>query len=194
MKAIKSTILLLTLFAAGCSTIPLTSMYKLMNLNPINVAAKEVVVIAETPKGIEIREGDITLNFSFKTDNPQYNFSHQFIVKHNKEYVVPDYLVSDLMSGHYFRAFQLSVEDAEIMQKSQQLVKRYRSTRSDGAGSFNLSVKSACRDLATPLHSSELNIFVKMKSNEKFFPLFEGLDIAELKGVNGLKNLPLCKS
>ncbi|MBE8167814.1 MAG: hypothetical protein HAW66_05575 [Shewanella sp.] len=75
----------ITMLIAGCSNIPLSTMYKMMTMDPLDVDPRQLVVAVRVPEGIKVRDGDIIINFSFQTKQPDVNFKHKFLVQVNPD-------------------------------------------------------------------------------------------------------------
>lgn len=184
MNKLKTILLVSTLsLLASCSNIPLTTMMKLMNLNPLKTDPEQLVVAVKTPKGVDVRDGDIVIDFSFRTDDPDVSFSHNFPVIINDNYVIPDNLKEDIEDNEKITIMQLSQQDAQTMYKGQQAVKDYRRKHENGgAGSMNVRLVSACRDNSFSWSNSELDVYLKTQDDEDFFLFLEDMDITKLEG------------
>ncbi|WP_350432631.1 hypothetical protein ABIS04_03525 [Shewanella sp. H8] len=165
---------------SGCSSIPLTTMYKMMSVNPLELEPGEIVVAVQAPNGIVVNNNDVVITFNFKTNDPNYSFEHEFFVEVNDQYVLPDELRQKSNNDSKFFILKLTKDDALKMRHGQDIVKKYRINNSDGAGSFNLSVESACKNSQFSNNSNELNVYLKLNDNDDFFTFMEDLNVLEL--------------
>lgn len=169
--------------ATACSNIPLSTMIKLMDLNPLETDPKQLVVAVKAPEGVDVRDGDVVIDFDFRTDDPEYSFSHNFPVIINDDYLVPDNLKEDIEDNEKITVMQLSKQDAQTMYEGQKAVKEYRSkNEAGGAGSMNVRLVSACRDDNFSWSNSELDVYLKTQDDEDFFLFLEDMDITKLDG------------
>ncbi|EKE83432.1 hypothetical protein [Idiomarina xiamenensis] len=165
----------------SCSNIPLTTMIRMINLNPLETNPSEFIVAVKTPQGIAVQEGDIVVDFSFRTDDPNVSFAHSFPVIVDNNYAIPDDLKEDLSDDEKITIMKLSAQDAVTMSQGQQAVKAYRKKyENKGAGSMNVRLLSACRNDDFSWQNTELDVYLKTDSDDDFFLFLENMDINEL--------------
>ncbi|MBB1426610.1 hypothetical protein H5181_09060 [Shewanella sp. SG44-2] len=165
---------------SGCSSIPLTTMYKMMSVNPLELEPSEIVVAVQAPNGIVVSNNDVVIKFEFTTNDPNYNFEDEYFVKLNTQYVLPNELTQEINRDSKFYILQLSQDDTLKMLRGQELVKKYRMNNSDGGGSFNLSVESVCKNSQFSVKNNELNVFIKLNENDEFFTFMEDVNVLEI--------------
>lgn len=183
-------IILAMMFLAmvGCSSIPLSAMYKMMSINPLENDPQHIVVAVQAPNGIEIGDDDIAIKFDFFTDKPESSFRHSFYVKSDSSYVLPDELKQALNDESQFFILKLSKPDALKMAQAQQAVKQYRMKNDDGAGSFNLIIESVCKNDDFSVSNDELNVYLKLRVNDEFFMFLDSLSVFDIKSMNSNKS------
>jgi len=182
-----------TTFITACSNIPLSTMYRMVNLNPLDIDPRQLVVAVRSPQGVNVRDGDIVINFSFETEKPDISFKHKFLVKTNPDYRISEGMKEDTQENEHITILQLSAQDALTMHRAQQAVKAYRENHDDGAGRFSINVNSVCRDNDFSEENSELDINLKLKNEEEFFPFMEDIDLMSLGDNKGTVNaIPYC--
>ncbi|MGM7447414.1 hypothetical protein ACP7H9_02730 [Idiomarina sp. ST20R2A10] len=182
-------------FVASCSNIPLSTMIKMMNLNPLETDPKQLVVAVVAPDGVNVQDGDVVIDFNFRTDDPSTSFDHHFPVIINEDYAVPDNLKEDIEGNERITVMQLSKEDAQTMAEGQQMVKDYReNNEKGGAGSMNVRLVSACRDENFSWGNSELNVYLKTQDDEDFFLFLEDMDVTKLDTdvQRNINSIPTC--
>ncbi|WP_351008998.1 hypothetical protein [Shewanella sp. S1-58-MNA-CIBAN-0166] len=165
---------------SGCSSIPLTTMYKMMSVNPLELEPSEIVVAVQAPNGIVVSNNDVVIKFEFTTNDPNYNFEDEYFVKLNTQYVLPNELTQEINRDSKFYILQLNQDDTLKMLRGQELVKKYRMNNSDGGGSFNLSVESVCKNSQFSVKNNELNVFIKLNENDEFFTFMEDVNVLEI--------------
>jgi hypothetical protein len=165
---------------SGCSSIPLTTMYKMMSVNPLELEPSEIVVAVQAPNGIVVSNNDVVIKFEFTTNDTNYNFEDEYFVKLNAKYVLPNELTQEINRDSKFYILQLSQDDTLKMLRGQELVKKYRMNNSDGGGSFNLSVESVCKNSQFSVKNNELNVFLKLNENDEFFTFMEDVNVLDI--------------
>ncbi|WP_317503144.1 hypothetical protein [Idiomarina sp. HP20-50] len=154
----------------------------MMKLNPLETDPQQLVVAVVAPDGVNVRDGDIVIDFSFRADEPNVSFEYHFPVIVNDDYSVPDSLKEDVQDNEKIMIMQLSKEDAQTMAKGQQTVKDYRkNNEKGGAGSMNVRLVSACRNNEFSWGNSELNVYLKTQDAENFFLFLEDMDVTKLE-------------
>ena len=179
-----------TLFISACTSIPLSTMYKMMNFSPLEFDPRELVVAVKVPHGMKVRTGDLIVDFGFKAKDVKDSFKHQFLVQVSPNYQLPPELAKEVSLGDNMTILQLSKEDALTMYNGQQAVRKYRENSDDGAGSFGLKIESACRDENFSINDSKLNIYVKLEKDEEFFIFTQDLELVDMSGA--LEKIPSC--
>jgi len=191
MKNLKGLILVAaTLLITACTSIPLSTMYKMMNFSPLEFDPRELVVAVKEPRGMKVRTGDLIVDFAFKAKEEKDSFKHRFLVQVNPNYQLPPELAKEVLRGDNMTILQLSKEDALTMYNGQQAVKKYRENSDEGVGRFGLKVESACRDENFSINDSKLNMYVKLEKDEEFFIFTEDLELVDMSGA--LEKIPSC--
>ncbi|MGX5915016.1 hypothetical protein ACR0ST_09820 [Aliidiomarina sp. Khilg15.8] len=195
MKKIKILSLLGVLaLLTACTSIPLSTMIKMVKLNPLDLDPQQLVVAVRTSQGLNVRDGDVVLDFSFQTGDPDTSFDHQFPVMVNDEYAIPNSLESDRKENESITVMQLSEEDALTMYNAQQAVKKYRRNNDDGAGNIGVRLVSACRDSTFSWDDAKLNVYLKTEDKEDFFLFLRNVDVTKLdeEVQSDIEALPGC--
>ncbi|WP_241974318.1 hypothetical protein [Aliidiomarina minuta] len=169
-------------------------MIKMVRLNPLEMDPQQLLVAVKTPEGLNVRDGDVVIDFSFRTDDPDTSFKHQFPVIINDDYRLPDSLTKGLKENESITVMQLSEEDALTMYNAQQAIKEYRRNHDGGAGNIDLNLVSACRDDDFSWGDSRLNLYLKTSDEEDFFLFLRNLDVTKLDDdmQSDFETLPSC--
>ncbi|WP_417763735.1 hypothetical protein [Shewanella sp.] len=170
----------------GCSSMPLSTMYKMAKMNPLEVAPEQLVVAVTSPQDIGVRSGDVVLSMTFRSDVPEMNLNYRFFVQVDKQYPVPPALKQQLNANDKITVLRLSDSDAKQMREALAKIRAYRQEHDEGAGSMNLELVSACSLTTIVDTKAELSVYLKLATNEAFFPFLEDL------AVNDLQQLSVC--
>jgi hypothetical protein len=195
MKKIKVLSLLgLLALLTACTSIPLTTMIKMVKLNPLDLDPQQLVVAVRTSQGLNVRDADVVIDFSFQTGDPDTSFDHQFPVMVNDDYAIPNSLASDRKDNESITVMQLSEEDALTMYNAQQAVKAYRRDHDDGAGNIGVRLVSACRGSNFSWDDAKLNVYLKTEDDEDFFLFLRNVDVNKLdeEVQSDIEALPGC--
>lgn len=181
----------------ACTSMPLSTMIKMVKLSPLDMEPQHLVVAVKTPEGLSVRDGDVVIDFIFSTGNPDTSFNHRIPVTINDDYILPETLTKTLKADESITIMQLSEDDALTMYNGQQAVKAHRdSDEEGGAGSINLKLVSACRNEDFSWSDTKLNVYLKTNNEEDFFLFLRNMDITKLydDGQNELDSLPDCRA
>ena len=172
--------LMITCVISGCSSIPLTTMYKMMSFDPLGVEPSEVIVAVQAPTGIVINNNDVVIKFNVKADDPNYSFEHKYFVKVNEQYKLPDELKQKNKVNSNIFILQLNKDDALEMRHGQDVVKKYKKNNITGSINMSVSVESACKNSEFSTKNSELNVYLKLNNKDDFFTFMEDVNVLEL--------------
>ncbi|RYV01665.1 hypothetical protein SOPP22_14970 [Shewanella sp. OPT22] len=170
-----------TMLLSACSNIPLTTIYKMMTMNPLDVDPRQLVVAVGSPKGISIQTGDVVIHFEYKTPQSNVTLKHEFFVQVNPNYKIPTELKEEVEDNNQITVLQLSKHDAEAMYQAQKKIKAYKQKYDDGLGKFTIQIKASCMTKSYLKDELELDLFLKLKDDEEFFTFMEDIDVMELK-------------
>ena len=174
-------LLLPVLVLGGCSSMPLSTMYKMAQMNPLEVEPEQLVVAVTSPQDIGVRNGDVVLSMKFRSDVPEMNFNYRFMVQVDKAYTVPPALKQQLNANDKITVLRLSDNDAKQMRDALAKIRAYRQDHDEGAGSMNLQLLSACSLTTIVDTDAELSLYLKLNTNEAFFPFLEDLAVSDLQ-------------
>ncbi|WP_133407050.1 hypothetical protein [Parashewanella tropica] len=189
-------LILTTLLSTACTNIPLTTMYKMMTMKPLDIDPRQLVIAVGSPQGLSVKDGGIILDFSFKAPANNLNLDNKFMVKVNKDYPIPSELEDETEDNRKITFLQLDGKDAETMYQAQQTIKKYREHHEDGSGTFTIKIQSVCMNKGFSADDMEIDLFVKLESNEEFFTFMEGLDPTDFKSDKQKSSniIPKCES
>ena len=157
-----------------------------MTMNPLDIDPSQLVVAVGSPDGLSVQDGDIVIDFHYTLPKNKVNAKNQFIVKVVPDYPLPPELKEEEQDNSKITVLKLSEQDALIMYKAQQEIKAYKKDHDDGSGTFFVQIKSACITKNFSFKELELDLFLKLHSDEGFFTFMEDIDVMELKNSNKL--------
>lgn len=171
---------------SACGSIPLTTMVKLMDMNPLEADPNQIIVAVKSPNGVSVNDGDVVLDFSFRTGEPESSFNHTFPVIVDSDYALPAELKDELENDEQFTVMRLSEADAKTMSAGQETIREYRRQHEEGgAGSINVRLVSACQSDEFTWHDSELDVYLKIDQTNEFLLFLDDIDLNDLVLKNG---------
>ena len=182
------------LSVSGCVGIPLSSVYKMMTVNPVEFQPDAISVAIKRPKSIQIHTGDIEMNIFMNTGVPRVKQSQKyfFVIDNTPQALT---LNDKLKSTEALTRLTLSSKDVIRMRNQQQEMKQHleRGGNSKDFG-FSISVLEGCKTtLQVPEHIF-ISLFLKLDSRSNFFPLYQDFDIgqADLSPLKNVQNWDDC--
>ena len=176
MKIISSIIILL-LFLIGCAGIPISSMYKLRNLDPLETDPAQVGIAVITNKAVVLNNDSTSLTMGFKSDTPDHNFENTFLtnVVINPNIQV---LQDDKNNDENITLFSLDYESAKAMRVTQNRIKSIRQLDIEGEGSLSINVNTGCFNARRP-PTLLASIYMKFDAEQGYILMNKDVDLFE---------------
>ena len=169
------------MFLSACSSIPISTMYKMMTMNPLEIDPRQLVVAVDSPEEVSIQTGDVVILFKYETPQDNSIIEHEFLVEVNPNYKIPPELKEEERNNRKLTILQLNKHDASVMYQAQQKIKAYTETHDDGIGDFTIQIKASCMTKNYFSDELVLTLFLKLHGDEEFFTFLEDIDVMELR-------------
>lgn len=196
MKRLKRILglLVFALLVGGCMSMPLSSMYKLSQLSPLEANPKEMKIAVRTLDIAGIQTGAINMHLGYVAQDGSINIDEDYLVEVENNPLLSKLLLNGIEENEKVTVMQLSAIDGASMQAHQQRIKAYKEAGGEGQGTFSVGVNSIC--LTGPLPDDELlvDIFLQVSEAESFFIMFEDMDLLQEDEQGELQKLPLCET
>jgi hypothetical protein len=179
----------------SCTSIPITSLYKLYKLDPFAIDPNEFRIIVRADEAISIRKGNVSMELGFKAHDGSLTIDDTYLVEIERNGVLPADVVDDREPNEALTLLKLSRLDAEQLAETQRLIKPYADSDEDtGEGSFSVNVSDICLNRPIPPGKSLLTLYLQSSVEDGFFVFLRNLDMRKKrKGVDAeLDDLPLC--
>ena len=190
-------VLLGVLSLAACSSIPITSLYKLYKLDPFRMSPQELRIIIRADEAISIRKGNISMNIGFKAHDDSLTIDDTYLVEVERNGSLPTEVLDDREPNEALTLLRLSEADARQLAETQKLLKPYADSDDEsdaGEGSFGISVTGVCLNKPIPPGKSRLTLYLQSSVEDGFFVFLKNLDMRKKrKDIDGvLEDIPLC--
>ena len=136
-----SLLIVVSFFLNGCIGMPLTTMYKLNRLDPMDADPAQLKVAVPTDERIGIRKGGANIEVKFNADDGNLNIDETFVIEIVRNPIKSIELVEDRRSGESITVLQLTQSDAQRLKLLQSSLKPYREGERKGTGSFPLAAR-----------------------------------------------------
>ncbi|PLP60119.1 hypothetical protein CYK37_08120 [Mesorhizobium loti] len=182
-----------TLTVVGCASIAPSALLKLAAFDPLSADPKVLGIAAVMPAAIKLRTGDVVLELALKAPAP-YGPVHEVVPL---EIADGDKALGVVASPSFEHIQQARVATADVERLSAALAKArsYRATgQRDGKGSISVTIRGGCRAGAIDSGSLKAAIYMRLKPDEKFFPVTTAIDLRKLLGDEAVGRLSPCKT
>jgi len=185
---------LITLFLAGCSGMPLTSMYKLSRMDPMEADPAQIKVAVRADEAIGIGKGDAQIEFKFDAEDGSLSIDEIYLIELDRDPVVYGALYTDKKPGESITVLSLTPADAERMKQLQLEMAQFRKGDVKGSGSLRVNLNGMCLNSKMLPGEVQLDLFLQTSEQEGFFVMAKNLDMREALAEDGtdMDELPDC--
>ena len=173
-------LMVLAVFLAGCAGMPLSTMYTLRSLDPMEVDPAQLKVAIRADERIGIPRDGVHLSLNFDADDGSLNIDEIYVVEIIRNPILTAELYDDKATWESVTVLQLSDVDAQRLTRVQSLLKPYTDGRTSGSPSFGVDVKGICAHSPIPAGRVLIDIFVQASDNDGFFAITRNLDLRQL--------------
>ena len=185
---------LIALFLAGCSGMPLTSMYKLSRMDPMDADPVQIKVAVRADEAIGIGKGDAQIEFKFDAEDGSLSIDEIYLIEMDRDPIVYGALYADKKPGESITVLGLTPSDAERMKQLQLEMAQFRKGDVEGSGSLRVNLSGMCLHNKMPPGEVQLDLFLQTSEQEGFFLMAKNLDMREVMAEEGrnMDELPDC--
>ena len=184
----------IALFLAGCSGMPLTSMYKLSRMDPMEADPAQIKVAVRADKAIGFGKGDAQIEFKFDAEDDSLNIDEIYLIEVVRDPVVQGDLYADKKPDESITILGLTASDAERMKQLQLEMAPFRNGDVEGSGSLRVNLNGMCLHSKLPPGEVQLDLFLQTSEQDGFFLMAKNLDMREVMAEEGtnMDELPDC--
>lgn len=188
-------LIVLAAFLAGCAGMPLSTMYTLSSLDPMEVDPAQLKVAVRADERIGIPMDGVHLSLKFDADDGSLNIDDTYIVEVIRNPILTPELYDDKATWESVTVLQLSENDAQRLTRVQSLLKPYTDGSASGSLSFGVDVKGVCAHSPIPAGRVLIDIFFQAIDNDGFFAITRDLDLRQSSDESEamLANLSECQ-
>jgi len=185
---------LIALFLAGCTSMPLTAMYKLSRIDPMEADPAQIKVAVRADEAIGIGKGDAQIEFKFDAEDDSLNIDEIYLIEVVRNPVMQGELYADKKPGESITVLGLTTSDAQRMKQLQLEMAPFRNGDVEGSGSFRVNLSGMCLHNKMPPGESRVDVFLQTSEQEGFFVMAKNLDMREVLAEEGrnMDELPDC--
>ena len=186
--------LLTALFLSGCTSMPLSTLYKLSKMDPMDADPTQIKVAVRADQAIGIGKGDAQIEFKFDAEDNSLNIDEIYLIEVVRDPVLQGELYTDKKPGESITVLGLTDSDAQRMKQLQLTMAPFRNGDVEGTGTFRINLSGMCLHGELPPGEIELDIFLQTSEHEGYFVFAKNLDMGErlLEEGQVLEDLPTC--
>lgn len=171
-------ILALPLILGGCMSMPISTMYKMATLNPLEIDPGQVQLAVRTDNRVNIGDDGVTISMGYVSEDKSLDLDHEFPVVVDRNARNQAILLDDMKQSEQVVLFRLRQQDRELMRQFQQKVHQHKENGGEGSGSFGIRLSEFCLKADAPTEL-ETDMFLQVDKQDGFFVFFEDVDIRE---------------
>lgn len=194
MSCIFIVIVAFSLFS--CGSIPLRSIYQLMNLDVLDLSPNEVRVVAVTSQDFQVTELYLRLIISSESGSKREIYPlkiHPVSIDNSSANMSG--LSDKLMSDERAFILSLSEESIEKLSEQQAQIKRDRkSAKKQNKYSFGVTIANGCLYTESALNHAPISLYLKPSTGADFIHLLLNFDLSKqnLKPYRNLSEWNIC--
>ena len=177
IKYLSAILLATSLFS--CTSMSLTGMYKLSQMDPLTADPTQIRVAIKTDNSITVKDGDAQIKFAYTSEDKSISIDDIYYVAIDRNNKVSTYLFDDIKPTDTVTILSLTASDAMKLQQNQRIILNHKNQDKKGTGSLSIGLEDFC--LPKPLPSRDLLVDVYLQTNTQdgFFEFLNGIDLKE---------------
>lgn len=181
---------------AGCTSVPITSMYKLMTLNPAELDPVSVRVAAITPRELELKDGDVFIWIREPGMSRENQHRFPLSVQQDATRDIRELPPARPQADEHLFILSLSELDARRLGEFQRQI--FGET---GAGALEkedyrvgVTIAGGRKHSSIALSRAPIDLYLKTDADRKYFHMIRSLDLAntDLSPYPNLSEWPEC--
>ena len=187
-----STILIFALFLTGCASVPLGTIWKMRNFDPLSAEPSLIRFAVVTDKRVMLSDGSTSMNLSYQSSLPEHTFSHTAVasIKNNAPI---DSIAQELEPNQKITLFYLDKKDADALRLAQSKLRNIKAQNVEGEGSLSISVTQGC--VPSELLESEemlVTVFALFDPKQGYVKMISELNLLAEVGDDAMQNWVVC--
>lgn len=190
MKRIMGRFLLLCLVGnllVACSSMPLTSMWKLRQFDPLHIDPQGLQLVLILSDKIRVQQSKVKMSLGFTAADKSESWQQDFDLKVVRNALVPNTILREKSAEQQHYAVSLQPGDLTRFRHTQQRLLQIEQQDIDGKGMFGLGVSDFCIEGELLHTQATTDIYVRLRTDEDYIVLFKGFNL--MANQDELQNL-----
>ena len=185
---------LAAVFLSACTSVPLTTLYKLHKIDPMEADPAQIKVAIRADDRIGIREGGAKIEVKFEAEDGSLNIDETYLVEIIRNPDMSAELLAGINPGESVTVLGLTQSDIQRMRAVQSSVAAISKDDPEGSGSLGVFLDGVCLQSKMPEGTVLIDIFLQTSDQDGFFVLSRNLDLRKQSMQDGtdLDDWPGC--
>lgn len=177
------------LFLAGCMTVPISSIPKLMRQDFLTMDFEHVRVGLQLPANLSLQSGDAVMITRSKTDGATEETVETYALVADTDAAALAKFRPEKRDGMLASVWRVKPEDVGRLAELQERVRRSRAQGPRIRGSTAIKIVKACFKGTFPAGPIYSSIYMKPAENEDYIPTSLDADLVKLFGPTAVRSL-----
>jgi len=173
LTVIKSAIVF-TLLLTSCTSIPLSTAWKLRNFDPLEAETAHIRIAVITNELVQLEDNAVSLQLGFQSTQAEHNFQSTSNATVEANANVSE-LNQSLNNDQRITLFYLDEAAAHEMKLSLNRIKVIKENNVDGNGSFGVNIHTGCFNGPKPKLLA--TIYAKFKPQQGYIKMLSNIDL-----------------
>jgi hypothetical protein len=174
--------LLCLTFLSACSSVPLSTIWKLRNFDPLDANPKEIRIAVITDQIIQLEDESVSMQLGFSSADSGHDFSTmaKATVKAN---AIVDQLQQYVEGKQRVTLFYLADNAADAIELAQHRLRIIKQNEIQGSGSLAISVHMGCFNGPKP-DTIVANVYAQFRPNQRYVKMISNIDLLAQDNVS----------
>ena len=164
----------------GCSRIPLASMIRLSQLDPMTVEARDIRAAVRMPHAIRVKPGGARLTWRAKRQEPPGAIQETFVLERDFDVVAQRALRTHVRPEFHFEIFRIAEQDLERLAALRQRLAGWKQPAADEPESSLTIDVTGCRLGSLPNGPLMISTYLRTALNGRFLTVTRDADLRQI--------------
>lgn len=177
------TLALISALLTACSSVPLTSMYKLRNFDPLTQHPSTLQLAVIVPESIDLTSANIVMLMGFDAEEDTHDLDNEFKLSAVDHAEPPADLFYSLQDNERLVIVSFAKNEADRMRVLQSQIKSVKESDIAGQGYIGFNIHGFCLNKRINRDDLEASFYLQVEHEQDYIPVAKHLNLAQ-HGVN----------
>jgi hypothetical protein len=187
-------VLIAAIVLSGCTSVPLTTLYKLHKIDPMEADPAQIKVAIRADERIGIGEGGAKIEVKFEAEDGSLNIDETYLIEIIRNPGMSAELFTGKNPGESVTVLGLTQSDIRRMRAVQSSIAPHQDGDLEGTGSLGVYLDGVCLNGKMPAGQVLVDVFLQTSDQDGFFVFARNLDLRKESNRDGtdLDDWPDC--